>query len=491
MFERKRRPKPELEMGWQVNTKVAEGIRMQEILDKIVKTIKRNGMITEGDKVCVAVSGGPDSIALLHYLSNLKDRLNITLSVQHINHMLRGVESDADERFVSETADKLSIPFVVTRIDVKKYRSAAGGSIQSSARELRYRTFGRLIEKGEADRVALAHTADDSAETVLMNLLRGSGHQGLSGIPAVREGLFIRPMIDVWKKDILKSLSKNSIHFRIDRSNEDTKYLRNRVRLELVPYLEKNYNPEITAALNRTASLSGDVLKFIGKIASEELDKSVVKEGRGEAVLDINLVAKLDPALQRELLRQAIEKVKGFSRGIFYRNIEDLRSLILSDSSGELNLPGLVCVKSGEKLMLHTGRETASPYSYRFRGEGDVVIDEAGCVVHIEEVESGRVEFDSSCMEVFVDADALPGDTVFRNRKDGDRFRPLGGGGSQKLKDFFVNNKVARWERDKLPLLASGSDILWIPGMRLSENIKLQTGTKRFIRMEYIRSEEV
>jgi tRNA(Ile)-lysidine synthase len=404
--------------------------------------------------------------------------------------MLRGAESDADERFVSQTAEKLSIPFEVTKIDVKKYRSAVGGSIQSSARELRYKVFGRLIEKGLADKIALAHTADDSAGTVLMYLLRGSGHQGLSGIPAVRGGLFIRPMIDVWKKEILKSLSRNSIHFRIDRSNEETKYLRNRVRLELIPYLEKNFNPEISAALKRTSTLSADVHEYIGKIAEAELDKSLIKEGRGEAVLDLNKVASLDTAIQRELLRLAIERVRGFSAGTFYENIESLRALILSGSSGELSLPGLECVKSGEKLMLHTGRERAMPYSYIFRDKGDVVIDEAGCIFHIEEIESGRVEFDISCREVFVDADSVPGDTVFRNRKDGDRFRPLGGGGSQKLKDYFINNKVARWERDRVPLMASGPRILWVPGMRLSEEVKLEANTKRILHLEYIRTEE-
>ena len=464
---------------------------MQEILDRIESTITRHNMIAEGDRVCVAVSGGPDSTALLHYLYRLKERLGITLSVHHINHMLRDSESDADERFVAETAGKLSIPFGVTKINVEKYRSTAGGSTQSTARELRYRVFSRLIEKGDVDKVALAHTADDSAETVLMNLLRGSGHQGLSGIPAVRSGHFIRPMIDVWKKDVLKSLSMNSIHFRVDRSNEETKYLRNKVRLELIPYIEKNFNPEISGALKRTASLSNDILDFIGKIASTELGNALVKEGRGEIVLDINLVAKLDPAIQRELLRQAIEKVKGFSAGTFYQNIEDLRSLILSDSSGELNLPGLVCVKSGTKLLLHTGQDSIQPYSYLFQEEGDIVIHETSDIFHIEEVEKGGVEFDSSCMEVFIDADALPGGAVFRNRMDGDRFCPLGGGGSQKLKEFFINNKVPRWERESLPLLASGSEILWIPGMRLSEDIKIQANAKRILHMTYMRNEAV
>jgi len=450
----------------------------------ILPIIRRFSMAEKDETVCVAVSGGPDSTALLFLLNDVREELGVSLSACHLNHCLRGGESDRDEEFVRKLADRLSIPIKVKAVNVAEKKKSGRGSTQSVARELRYAFFNKLLDEGFAQKIAVGHTADDSAETVLMNFLRGSGAQGLAGIPPIRGKRIIRPLIETPRQEILTYLAEKGLEYRIDSSNKSSSYLRNRVRNELIPQLEREYNPALRENLLRLSSIMKDIQIFLSSTAKKEFNSLAADTGDGVQIGAAGLLS-LSTALQREVLRLAIEKLKGNSLGVSFDHMEDLRRLIIRGKSGELDLPGMkICLSEGEVRLSAADSPEPSPFSYGFTCNSIVYIAETALHIESKKVSKDERSVDKSCKTVFVDADRLPTDTVIRSRREGDRFHPLGGVGSKKLKKFLIDAGIPRWQRDRLPLLASGSDILWIAGVRLSDRIKIRPETESVLRLE-------
>ncbi len=455
-----------------------------------LETVRRHSMLTPGDSICVAISGGPDSTALLELFASLKDELGIELSACHINHRLRGKESDDDAGFAASLCEKLSIPLQVTAVDVKKYRALTGGSIQTAARELRYLVFKRIIRTGAADKIATAHTADDDTETVLINFLKGSGPRGLIGIPPVREQLFIRPFIDIGKNEILEYLDRAGIAYREDSSNADVKYLRNAVRKNLLPVIKKEFNPGIRGTLRRSAEMFNDIQNFLSNLAEKEVDKisAPLKEGRGLKI-DCPMFKSVDKAIQREIIKVVVDRVRKGGAPLTFDHVERMRGLACGDArAGELSLPGITASVSHGKFYL--SRQRYSPtrkFSYRWQSARPILIKELDCKVTTAMVKPPR-DLAGNGSTVYLDPDSVPPDALFRNRNEGDRFRPLGGSGTQKLKQFFIDKKIPRWERDGVLLLASGSNVLWVAGYRLSEEVRVAKITKNVLRLrlEYL-----
>jgi len=451
----------------------------------ILPIIRRLSMAEKDETVCAAVSGGPDSTALLFLLNDVREELGVSLSACHLNHCLRGGESDRDEDFARKLADRLSIPIRVETVNIAEKKKIGGGSTQSVARELRYAFFHKLLDEGFAQKIAVGHTADDSAETVLMNFLRGSGAQGLGGIPPVRGKRIIRPLIETPRREILNYLSAKGLEYRIDSSNKSSSYLRNRVRNELIPQLKKEYNPALRENLLRLSSIMKDIQKFLSSTAEKEFNSLAADTGHGVQINAAGLLS-LNTALQREVLRLAIEKLKGNALGVSFDHMEDLRRLIIrGKSGGELDLPGMkICLSEGELRLSSSDSPEPSPFSYDFIHNSIVYIAEIGSHIESKKVSKDERSIDKSCKTVFVDADRLPAGTVIRSRRAGDRFHPLGGVGSKKLKKFLIDAGIPRWQRDRLPLLASGSDILWIAGVRLSDRIKIRPVSENVLRLE-------
>ena len=457
------------------------------IPSRLLDTVKRYSMIDSGDRLCVALSGGPDSTALLHCLVSLKSELGIELSACHINHLLRGKESEADARFVRRLCERHSVLLQVSTVDVKKYQRLVGGSIQSAARELRYMVFDRIIKKGLADKVATAHVADDDTETVLINFFRGAGPQGLSGIPPVRGGRIIRPLIEVRKGELLDYLKEMKISYRKDSSNADWKYMRNAVRDFLIPQIEKRFNPGLHGTVKRSAAVFADIQRYLAKQAEELLLRITepLPDGRG-LVLDCSSFASVDRALQREAVREIIKRVRKTGVGLSFENVESMRALAGgSKTAGELHLKGLKAYVAHGKL--YVGREGFSrqrDFSYSWPGTGSLSIKELNCTVSMEPVKTSPADLVGNGNTVYLDGDAVQPAAEFRNRRARDRFRPLGGTGSQKLKQFFIDKKIPRWERNSVLLLASGSNILWVAGYRLSDNVKVKDDTKNVLKLK-------
>ncbi len=454
---------------------------------KIVLMVNSSGAVKKNDRLSVAVSGGPDSTALLFLLESVKDELGIKLVACHLNHQLRGEESDKDEQFVKELAESLSIPFRAASANLPEYRAQNGGSTQSAARELRYQFFDSLIKSRFADKIAIGHTKDDSAETLLINFLRGTGLSGLTGIPSIREEKIIRPLIEVSKKEILAYLNENKIVFRTDSSNSSDKYLRNQIRNNLLPLLEREYNPALKDSLCRTSVVLSDIDDFISGLGDEALAEVLVSAKKEEVVVDSAKLKSYPKALQREVLRKIVAKVRGsFAARISFDRTEDLGQLLRGERSGELDLPGIKAVLSGERLAVRTSEfPKAQPFSYKFDEDSLIFLEEISASIEVRPAGGDDVDFDKSCRKVFLNGEAIPSDAVIRSRREGDRFYPLGADGSQKLKKFFIDQKLSKWERDSIPLLASGSDILWIPGYRISQTVRLPEQRGKILKLEY------
>jgi tRNA(Ile)-lysidine synthase len=454
---------------------------------KLLGYIRRHRLTEPGETVCVAASGGADSTALLTALYALKDELKIGLSTCHVNHGLRGAESDADAEFVQELSKRLSIPCVVEKADVRGRIKAGGGSIQSTAREMRYQVFERLLDKKIADKIATAHTADDNAETVLLNLLRGSGPAGLSGIPRRREKGFIRPLLGTRKRELLAHLESTGTAHREDSTNAASKYARNRVRNDLMPLLETEYNPAIVEVLCKTAEIMTDVSDFMEQTAAELFDRIAEDEGGGRFTMRRADLAGLHPALQREVIRLALDKIERGLANVTFEHVENIRLLALESRGGDEILRGAAMIRVAHDVV-HFFRDSGKPpgeFSYPFTRHGAVYVGEIGRTVAVETVDRLPEEFDAEFNTVFADYDSIPEGAVFRNRRSGDVFLPIGAPGTTKLKKFLIDRKIPRWERDSLLLLAHGSEILWVAGIGLSERTKLTPDTVKILKIGF------
>lgn len=460
-----------------------------QFLKRVQETIRRYGMISPGERVVLAVSGGPDSMALLYAFYWLRGELGISIHVAHLNHMFRGKESAEDAEFVERVCGELGLPATIESRDVPALIKGTGLSEEEGARIVRYRFLEEVAERVGSRKVATGHTATDQAETVLMRLLRGSGLRGLSGIPPVRQGrvTFIRPLIRVSRREIEELLRSEGIPFRIDSSNLKPVYTRNRIRLELMPLL-REFNPRIEEVLARVGEISAEEDEFMERIAAEKLGELSTERREGYVRLKADELAQLPIALRRRIVRAAVREAKGDLLNVDFDHVESILDLISSPiPSSKVDLPGLRAERRYSELIITSEPEARiSEYEYRLPIPGEVEIPEAGLKL-IAELHRERPPAPKSPDVALLDYDKLSLPLLVRNRRPGDRFRPLGMKGSKKLKDFFIDIKLPLDERDKVPILVSGGQIVWIVGHRIDERFKVTGETKRFALIKAVR----
>src|SRR5262245_7897354 len=367
--------------------------------DQVKKTIEKHDMLARSDCVLVAVSGGPDSVALLHVLYDLREELGLHLEVAHLQHGIRGVEAQEDARFVAELAAKLGLPFHLKEIDLPRIRSAAGkGNLEALARAERYRFFAAVARERKLGKIATAHTQDDQAETVLMWLLRGSGLKGLGGMPLVHplDGtdieaasrlMVVRPLLYFSRAEIEAYLNENNLTFRLDRSNQDISFLRNWIRLKLIPQLKDKIDRNLVARLSQQAELIREEDDLMDGLARAALDEMQTAEGINRGSL-----LKHSKAMQRRLLRLWIEAIRGHLRGLDFQHVETLLDLIADGPpQGRLSIAGgWQLVREYESLKLdrqsRTIRQQCACYSYNLRIGEDLPIYEAGLTIQAHEI---------------------------------------------------------------------------------------------------------
>jgi len=452
------------------------------MIKKVEKTITQYQMLKEGDKVVIGVSGGPDSVVLLHILSRLQQKFKLTLYVAHLNHLLRK-EAKQEALFVKNLAESLKLPIIIEEIDILQDTSK-NFSIQQKARKVRYEFLIQTAKRLNATKIALAHHEDDNVETILMWLIRGCGANGFKGIPPVRkineELYIIRPLIKNTKQEIEEYMRLNKLSFKVDSSNLKTDYLRNKIRLELIPELQQ-YNPNIREVLNKLSTLWQIDDEYLNFLSIQARNKVILEKGR----IDLNKFLALHQAIQSRLLRQIIEEVKGNLQGITFAHIEAIINLIKDGpTEGTVDLPSNIKVeREYETLVIYKGeREEVKGEEKYLSVPGVTQVEGLKVETQIVPRESLSTLYPllSTSSKVYLDSDKVKLPLLLRHRKKGDKFHPYGMVGSKKVKDFFIDLKVPKRMRDKIYLLEDREGIIMVFN-RIDERVKITDSTKNIL----------
>lgn len=452
------------------------------LLSTIRKTIARYGLLERGDKVLVACSGGADSSALLAALLELREPYALRLAIGHFNHRLRR-GADQDERFVVRMGQKLGLPVYVRKEDVRSFAAESGLNIEEASRERRYKFLRETAGRIGANRIATAHTLTDQAETVLMRIFRGSGPSGLGGIAPCIDGLIIRPLIEVERREVEAYLRARKINYREDETNRDPRYQRNRIRLRLIPYLERNFEPKIVQHLGRLAEISREEEQAWRQSSRREAKHALCRD-KGKVLLDARRLSALSPGAGRRLVRDFLSAVKGDLRRFTFRDVEAVRCLA---ENKELTLPGSI-VLSREKSMISVkeGKGPVLRYAYEWEGKENLAIREIGLSFGGKRIMRGQTRLPSynDDRRALVDAEKVHFPLLVRSRREGDRYRPLSSPGRKKLKEIMRAKGIPVSERDRHPVFLSCGKIFWVLGLPVADDFKLTPATQHILIIE-------
>jgi len=455
------------------------------MLGKVKAWIDSRELLIKGDKVVAACSGGPDSLALVHILHLLSIEYEFTLVVAHVDHMIRGQESVEDANFVEAFCKEYGLECFRTALDVPQYAVESGRSIEDAARHLRYNYFRQVAAQIGGAKIATGHHRDDQAETVLINLLRGTGSTGLRGIQAIN-GNIIRPLLSLSRAEIEEYCRLNGFEPRVDSTNLETEYLRNRVRLNLLPQLESQYNNGIREALCRTATIIGEEHDFIRCYAGQTWANVVCSKADG-FIIDCNKLLAEHAAVQREIIRLTIEKKQGNLTGITFYHVERLIRLAKSPTVGGIvELPSSLIVKKGYHELLIGWEEIGvfehiPPPGIAVKVPGITYITQMNKQLTAQ-VLPNKPRSQGRQTAIF-DWQSLAPPLYVRTRLDGDRFAPIGLHGTKKLKDFFIDTKIPREMRDCIPIVCDSQNIIWVAGCRQSNAGKTTDRTTKFLQL--------
>ncbi|MBW2367246.1 MAG: tRNA lysidine(34) synthetase TilS [Deltaproteobacteria bacterium] len=472
-------------------------------IEKVADTIGKWGMLQTGDSILVATSGGPDSVAMLHGLMALASDHQWRIGVAHLNHGLRPGNAQRDESFVIKLAQNLKLPFFTETADVEAFKHRHRLSLEEAARNVRHRFLGQVARQNGFSIIALGHHADDNAEQILLNLIRGSGLTGLAGIPPVRtipvENTrplqIVRPLMEVTKANIVGFLSDFHLACVIDETNTDFKFRRNRIRHELLPMLRDNYNPNIINTINRLASVIRTDNAWTDQEACRQMANATLDQTVDRIILAIGPMQKMPIGLQHRIFRSAIRAVKQNLRRISNRHILDLATLVRHGPElGQLHLPDNIRATrehdrltiSREKISLRkqaARQPGAKSFEYVLKRPGEVFIKAIGMKLQaIEQSAKPLPDFRKAGHSVaFFDMDSLEFPLTIRNVRPGDRFQPLGMTGTQKVKKLFIDRKIPRTQRSRCPIVMSRGQIIWVAGHRIADPVKVTDMTRRIL----------
>jgi len=471
-----------------------KGKQQPTLEQRVLHFIEERHLILSHHPLLVAVSGGPDSVCLLHILANLREELGIGLHVAHLNHQLRGAESEADAQYVSELAHRLDIPATIEKRDVKGYQAQARISLEEAAREVRYTFLAQVARSIGADRVTVGHTIDDHIETILMHLIRGTGTRGLRGLQPYTEWksktdslTVIRPLLEVSREETAGYCHRHDLRPRIDASNLSLSPLRNRIRHQLLPLL-RSYNPRIDEALLRTARIASDDLAFLDKEIARIWDE-IVREQEDTIVLDRERFRQLPSALKRHLLRASIERLLGNIKDIETRHIEQIMAALTKPAGKRLSLPGGLSFSIDYDRYL-LGQEPAAlsplpPLSGEFLLKIPGETSLPGWHIEAIIMPPQAMKDDASGYKAYFDLDKAGDKLVVRTRLPGDRFQPLGMSQPKKLNKFLIDAKIPRAWRQRIPIVCSPSQILWVIGWRIDDRAKVTENTKQVLCLKF------
>ena len=445
-------------------------------MKQVWQTIEQFHMLEAGDRVLAGVSGGPDSIALLHLLDSCRERYGFELFVVHVNHRLRP-EADGEAQYVQQFCEQKQIPFQLFAEDVADYAKQYGMSLAPAGQEVRHTCFRKAAEAWNITKLALGHHGDDRAESVLLHLVQGCGLDGLTAMPP-KDGWLIRPFAFVQKKDLVQYCEQYSLQYFTDATNLEPGCLRNQIRLEVLPQL-KAYNPQITESLLRLQESCGADADYLEQY-TETLWHQYGSREAEQAVFPADVLREQHIAMQRRILRCMYRQVRGSEQNLSFGQTEQMRQIAMTnDGSQELHLAdGLLFVREYNWLCVTRKLEKTSDYQYLWHTEQELFVPESECVFKAE-LDLTAEPVGAEVLDVDYNRLSLP--LTIRNRKPGDVLKmPFG---RKKLKDFFIDKKIPASRRDRIPVVLSGSEIIWIPGYYKADCVRINDETEQICRL--------
>ncbi len=444
-----------------------------------------NKLFNRGDKILVGFSGGSDSTALLHVLWHLRSKYKLTILAAHINYNLRGNDSLADEEFVKDFCFQRNISVVVKNAKIKKKKS-----LELQARNIRFKQFSNLAKLYKLNKIALGHNKNDQAETVMFRLLRGSGYTGLKGIVPIKEKL-IHPLLPFTKDEIKQYLENEKIEWREDRSNKNNTFSRNKIRNELIPWLSENMNPKVTDKLYQTAMIFNETDEILRDRAKRKLHKALIKHSKDEYKLSLKEIKNTRPIIRYYLYREIYQQLSNSENDFFQNNFLEIEKIIDAKGSKKIKLPYKIDVlkeyyeltfynTSGRKKIDIKNKKEISSLRNRMTFEDFRII-----MKKLKKLPHKRYLFEDK-NTVYLDYDKTSFPLFIRHRSPGDKFFPLGMEHPKKIKDFFIDEKIPKFDRDKILIFCDREKIIWVAGLRIDNRVALseKTGNILMIRIE-------
>lgn len=471
---------------------------MKLIEQKVLDYAIDKNMLSRNDKIVVGVSGGADSVCLIVWLSAMRERYNLDITAVHVHHGIRGAEADEDMEYTSNLCEKLDVELVIQRYDVPAFAKENKMSEEEAGRQLRYDTFRQVLSDRQFNKIAVAHHSEDSAETILFNMIRGSRAKGLRGIASVNDEV-IRPLMCLTRAEIEQYLFKAGISWRNDSTNILEEYSRNRIRETIIPAMQM-INSQAVEHILETGNFIGELYDYLKKNV-EELYTKVVTSLDRRLVFDIKGLLDIDRLVRLEIFRKALGEITGSLKDITSAHIEAVDGLLWKQSGRQLDLPYNIEVKRAQSV-LYMQRKIAKDDTLDNMSACDIVVDttKEGSytlpgrmgVLHVRPITEEATGFDKKTLKFtenictkFMDCDKIKDILSVRTRRSGDYLIVNQGHSKKKLKEYFIDNKIPIEERDKKLLLADGNHILWVLGYRMSDGAKLSADTRRQIEFKW------
>lgn len=451
---------------------------MKATEQKVLRFIKENELLSSGEKVLIALSGGPDSVFLFHFLNKFKKKYKIEIGAAHINHLLRGKDSERDEQFCIVICDELSIPFYLLRKDIKSYSKKNKFSLEVAGRKIRYEFFEKISKANKYDKIATAHHADDNAETVLLNLIKGTGLKGISGIPVKRENI-VRPILSLSKKEILDYLEKNRFEFRIDKSNLSNDFERNFLRNEIFPLIIKNLNPSLSNSVLNTSLNLQRLNLWISEIINDFKSNVSVKQKKSVSI-PAELIKKSNEFIASYSIKEIIDEK--FSAKLESNDLKKILSLVKKQSGKSEELSeNLIAQKERNEIIVKKKLILKNSEIKNISIGSRIKLDEK--TFSIVEVDIDKIKINNNKNEELISAEKLDKDFIIRRWKTGDKFFPIGMQGTKNISDYLNDIKINSFEKSEQLVLENRGRIVWVIGKRLDDRFKLTSKSKKVLKL--------
>lgn len=463
------------------------------LVDKVLKFVNENCLIEKGDRIVLGVSGGADSVALLRVLIKLQEYISFRIIVVHINHGVRDSEADRDQKFVESLCKDCGVQCVVESFDVPKIAKETKTTVEEAGRNIRYQTFRQIMNQEGYNKIAVAHNHNDNVETVLFNALRGTGIAGLTGIKQKTNNI-IRPLLNVRREGIESYLKEINQDYCVDSTNLDNEYMRNKIRLELIPYMEKNINVKAAEHIFNMSSQLNEINEYLNGQADEAFEKCI--EIKDDIVIVDDIFNTFDIVIKKIIIRNIIYKLAGKLKDISSVNIESVIELCNKQVGKEIQLPyGIVARKCYTGLQVHIQRENELDVISQETvivptKEWQSYIDNNGVTVRVKIMSNRKnIKFSQKMYTKWLDYDKIENNVIMRKRTSGDFIQVNSEGGTKKIKDYFIDQKINAKDRDKITLFTDDKHTIWVVGYRISERYKIADNTKNILVIEYGRED--